>query len=580
LAQVAEANLVKCVIFAGSMNRVLWFIICVVVGLELIAWGLLVPVHLRAVDGQVLEVTGSQGPSLQSEGLTLVNLEKPGPARLLLAAVKQTGAPGRKTLEAAIGQFEESQPKLNVWGGTAPYLERVFEQRPPQVQDQSRSIIDVLLSEESRETAIAALRQSPRPAVLEILRTRQLTNTVIFPPASSSSGQPLDATIVLAGLLHQQDHFTGGLRQAIEAKVLQANRGGDVVALENIYLDLLGLGKRLNWAQLVHLLGHVPDADALRTTARLWREREASLPVIYAAVHLVESPTAVAEYLDRFPETGFKDMTFALGLGGNAVRHIVEKQKPVHYPTFRDKLVRLGPVRAAFNPLAQLAADRPVLGFMTKLGLCLLGGLLVGRAITYLSPTLVEEIVRTRPLLTGPQIAIALCLVAVVFFFTESFVRQVTPKPDLPFQINFPVATAGVHATLPHQTVSMSDKFSVGALLMFFVIQAIIYVFCRMKLAEIRGQPMPSKLKMKLLENEEHLFDAGLYFGFLGTVLSLILFFLGVFGPSLMAAYSSTSFGIIFVSVLKIFHLRPYRRQLIMEVEAAENQMQREPQMA
>ena len=34
-----------------------------------------------------------------------------------------------------------------------------------------------------------------------------------------------------------------------------------------------------------------------------------------------------------------------------------------------------------------------------------------------------------------------------------------------------------------------------------------------------------------------------------------------------MAGYSSTSFGIIFVSILKIFHVRPFRRKLILESE-------------
>jgi hypothetical protein len=569
-----------CVIFAVTMNRVLWFIICVVVGVELIAWGLLVPSHLRAVDARVLEMTGAKGPALHREGLALLHLEKPGPAQMILEAVEQTGAPGGKELESSLRRFEETQPRLRIWGGTAPFLERLFEQSPPQSQEQSQPIMTVLVSRQALDASSAALRQSRRPAVLEILRTRELTNTAIFPPASSPSGQPLEATIALAGLLYQQDHFTAGLRQEIEATVGAANRGGDVQALENIYLDLLALGKRLNWNQLVHLLGHVPDSEGLRTTARMWRERESDLPLIYAAINSVESPRLVANYLDRFPETGLRDITFALKHGREAIRHAVEKQKPVHYPKIRDFLVRLGPVRAAFDPLAQLSTDRPVLGFLTKYGLCLLGGLLVGRAITYFSPTLVEEIIRYRPLLTGPQIAIGLSLLAFVFFFTESFVKQVTPKPELPFQINFPVATAGVHATISNQSRTMSDKFSVGALLTFFVIQAIIYVFCRMKLAEIRGEPMTSKLKMKLLENEEHLFDAGLYFGFLGTVLSLIFFFLGVFGPSLMAAYSSTSFGIIFVSVLKIFHIRPYRRQLIMEVEADENEIRREPQMA
>jgi hypothetical protein len=35
-----------------------------------------------------------------------------------------------------------------------------------------------------------------------------------------------------------------------------------------------------------------------------------------------------------------------------------------------------------------------------------------------------------------------------------------------------------------------------------------------------------------------------------------------------MAAYSSTSFGIIFVVIFKIFHLRPARRQLLLAAEA------------
>ena len=76
-------------------------------------------------------------------------------------------------------------------------------------------------------------------------------------------------------------------------------------------------------------------------------------------------------------------------------------------------------------------------------------------------------------------------------------------------------------------------------------------------------------MKLKLLENEDHLFDAGLYLGFLGTIISLILVSMGVFKqPSLMAAYSSTSFGILFVVVFKVLNLRPARRHLLLEAEA------------
>jgi hypothetical protein len=107
-------------------------------------------------------------------------------------------------------------------------------------------------------------------------------------------------------------------------------------------------------------------------------------------------------------------------------------------------------------------------------------------------------------------------------------------------------------------------------LLLFFVLQALIYSACLVKLAEIRRQRVGPRIKLKLLENEDHLFDAGLYLGFAGTIVSLILVSLGVIKPSLMAAYSSTSFGIIFVSIFKIFHLRPERRKLLLQSEAAE----------
>jgi hypothetical protein len=105
-------------------------------------------------------------------------------------------------------------------------------------------------------------------------------------------------------------------------------------------------------------------------------------------------------------------------------------------------------------------------------------------------------------------------------------------------------------------------------LLLFFVLQGLIYVACLVKLAEIRRQNVPARMKLKLLENEDHLFDAGLYLGFVGTIISLILASVGIIKLSLLAGYSSTSFGIIFVCVFKIFQLRPARRRLLLEAEA------------
>src|SRR5678815_3194709 len=114
------------------------------------------------------------------------------------------------------------------------------------------------------------------------------------------------------------------------------------------------------------------------------------------------------------------------------------------------------------------------------------------------------------------------------------------------------------------------NQLSLLTLLLFLVLQSLLYVASLVKLAEVRRQNAPARIKLRLLDNEDHLFDAGLYLGFAGTIVSLILVSLGVIKPSLMAAYSSTSFGIIFVSIFKIFHLRPERRKLLLLSEAAE----------
>ena len=52
-------------------------------------------------------------------------------------------------------------------------------------------------------------------------------------------------------------------------------------------------------------------------------------------------------------------------------------------------------------------------------------------------------------------------------------------------------------------------------MLLFFIVQGLLYSACVVKLAEIRRQRVGPRVKLRLLENEEHLFDAGLYLGFL-----------------------------------------------------------------
>jgi hypothetical protein len=156
----------------------------------------------------------------------------------------------------------------------------------------------------------------------------------------------------------------------------------------------------------------------------------------------------------------------------------------------------------------------------------------------------------------------------VVLLLSEPFLAQDGQKAEFAFRLRLPMAGAAAASLMPIVKSQLMNPRSLFTLLLFFVLQALLYCACLVKLAEIRRQKVPARMQIKLLENEEHLFDGGLYLGFAGTIVCLILVSLGIIQQSLMAAYSSTSFGVIFVSIFKIFNLRPVCRQLLMLAEA------------
>jgi hypothetical protein len=182
--------------------------------------------------------------------------------------------------------------------------------------------------------------------------------------------------------------------------------------------------------------------------------------------------------------------------------------------------------------------------------------------------TEIEEPLRVRGIHLARELLFGLGFLLVVLLLSEPFLAQEGQKAELAFRLRLPMTVAATASIVPLVKSTFMNPNSLFTLLLFFVLQALIYCACLVKLAEIRRQKVPARVQLKLLENEDHLFDAGLYLGFAGTIVSFILVALKIIEGSLMAAYSSTAFGVIFVSVFKIFNLRPVRRQLLMQAEA------------
>ncbi len=108
------------------------------------------------------------------------------------------------------------------------------------------------------------------------------------------------------------------------------------------------------------------------------------------------------------------------------------------------------------------------------------------------------------------------------------------------------------------------DPTNLITLAIFFGLQITVYRICLRRIQQIENGPGDPNLKLRLLENEDNLFDAGLYVGIAGTATALVLQVIGVIQPSLLAAYASNLFGIACVAIVKIFHVRALKQRLLL----------------
>jgi hypothetical protein len=166
---------------------------------------------------------------------------------------------------------------------------------------------------------------------------------------------------------------------------------------------------------------------------------------------------------------------------------------------------------------------------------------------------------------------LAVVMSALLVIATEPFLLKAAPTSEyrvrlvLPMLANTATPTASTQNSNP-VTMETSTLVSIG---IFAALQVGMYMACLRKIREIEGQDASPLLKLRLMDNEENLFDSGLYVGMMGTAAALVLQVVGVIEPNLLAAYSSNLFGIICVALVKIRHVRGFKRRLILEGQRA-----------
>src|SRR5690606_37400475 len=118
-----------------------------------------------------------------------------------------------------------------------------------------------------------------------------------------------------------------------------------------------------------------------------------------------------------------------------------------------------------------------------------------------------------------------ICVFLVVI--NEPYLALGSEPTGFELKLVIPVLGAATTQAMPDKAFSI-DVPTILSISFFFLIQALVFLICLLKLREIESKPIPPHAKLRLTENEENLFDSGLYVGIAGTCISLVLQVMGL----------------------------------------------------
>lgn len=431
------------------MKRLLWLISFVGVGLVLIAFGLTIPAHLRALDARAVLRHSPGSPSVIDEGLSLTSRGKVGPAMLLLKAAQQQNFPEANRLASEVEKFSRSHPDDLLLGGADPYLPSLINPKIPKTVRQP--IIDLLISRESREGLFQLLSASRNPNMIRLLAIRGMTNTVHFPPVNSVSGQPLDAAILLTGLLLHENQLSTPLRDRIEYLAARAKWDNNLELLELIFLDLLSAGRHLSWAELTDFAIKIQDPLTLQRLAnRIAVSSEQELPTLFTVIHMAGSVAPVAGYLNRYEQTGLADLAYSLRAGRTGLRLVLDRQERIYYPSA--SMRRFGALNPLMTDLLDLVAGSDLVSLILKMSCLGVGALFIALAVARCIPG------GGTHLFFVPEILFALGFLAIAVLVTEPFLKGQTQSTAFPLQWKFPMASGALRAAIEKK---VNPKFQI-----------------------------------------------------------------------------------------------------------------------
>jgi len=285
-------------------------------------------------------------------------------------------------------------------------------------------------------------------------------------------------------------------------------------------------------------------------------------PTVYAASVWSGQPEAVTRYLRNHGRPGTRWLQDAMRQGRGSMSVVLAQQLPV------SNRAGLG-----LDSAAAFSLRHPSWALFIKFLLLGLGCVILMRAWNSFFTVSATGINAVHDFIIRRR-AMACALFLTLVALGEPIFLQPAQSSEYTVSINLPVLSEDENQTPTKESnIAMLATSNIVLNTILFVafaaIQIFVYLTCKSKVDEIRHGTGDPLLKLRLLENEDNLFDMGLYIGIAGTALTLAIKMLAPqFGINLSVAYASNIFGILCVALVKIHHVRGARQQLIMEAES------------
>ena len=532
------------------------------VGAALLILAAGIPAYFFECDRRTVAAAGEGTPSpLDIAGIYL-DASKISTASLI---AKESGTFGE--ISEAVEKQYSAHPQWVAAGGNEPFFEAYYSSVPETPARMSPApLYSVLAASDSRKKLLDFLAQADSGLVKKFISMRGM-NPVIFPPVYSSAGAPLEAALLINALMAQAGDFDRRFLLDIASIMDLSEKSPEKKEeFEKYCLATLAFAKGYDWTIVRSIFSHFSSAGEAYGFARVYESAPTRdyKNVLLAGMFECGSPSMCSRYLDGADPRRWEDFRYAFLHGEGALAFLLESGSPIYSDSAFARFLSpvCSPIKEA---LAPYAAKFPAAALSAKVALAVIGGYFFIRGFLRIfqperdTPSWHSPLALARGLLEALAAALVFFLLAEPNAFAANSVEN-APAPELRFAFEKVINTIG-EETMNFET----DTATIAAVALFFVLQLTVYVFCLIRLSMIKRIKAPAKLKMQLLENEETLFDLGLYIGLGGTVFSLILLTMGIVTASLMAAYASTLFGILFTALVKTMHVRRYKRRLLLE---------------